>query len=216
VERALKDLASNGYNIKFGDSNRAEGGAILRGNDLITAATDVVVCDSLTGNVLIKIFSSFNSGGSSEAIGYGYGPGIGFGFKTPIFIVSRASGSNVIAGAIEYAYQCMRGDILSVIDREELEVKKCGFDSIFDGLKPKNSSSSSYNSDKPKVKVEKEIVTAQIAGIEVMDLEAAVESVLENGIYAESGMGCTGPIILVNEAKRENAESILRKGGFIS
>ena len=30
VERALKELASNGYNIKFGSSNRADGGASAR------------------------------------------------------------------------------------------------------------------------------------------------------------------------------------------
>lgn len=214
VERALKDLASNGYNIKFGTSNRADGGAVLRGNDLITGAVDIVVCDSLTGNILIKMFSSFNSGGSYEAIGYGYGPGIGFGFTMPIFIISRASGSNVIAGAIEYAYQCINGNIISVMNKEEKEVKKCGFDSILESLKPKNSSVSGSDKDKPKV--EKEVVTAQISGIEVMDLDAAVDLVMGNGIYAESGMGCTGPIILVSEKNKENAETILKNGGFIS
>lgn len=214
VERALKDLASNGYNIKFGTSNRADGGVVLRGNDIITGAVDIVVCDSLTGNILIKMFSSFNSGGSYEAIGYGYGPGIGFGFTMPIFIISRASGSNVIAGAIEYAYQCINGNIISVMNKEEKEVKKCGFDSILESLKPKNSSVSGSDKDKPKV--EKEVVTAQISGIEVMDLDAAVDLVMGNGIYAESGMGCTGPIILVSEKNKENAETILKNGGFIS
>ena len=214
VERALKDLASNGYNIKFGTSNRADGGVVLRGNDIITGAVDIVVCDSLTGNILIKMFSSFNSGGSYEAIGHGYGPGIGFGFTMPIFIISRASGSNVIAGAIEYAYQCINGNIISVMNKEEKEVKKYGFDSILESLKPKNSSVSGSDKDKPKV--EKEVVTAQISGIEVMDLDAAVDLVMGNGIYAESGMGCTGPIILVSEKNKENAETILKNGGFIS
>lgn len=214
VERALKDLASNGYNIKFGTSNRADGGVVLRGNDIITGAVDIVVCDSLTGNILIKMFSSFNSGGNYEAIGYGYGPGIGFGFTMPIFIISRASGSNVIAGAIEYAYRCINGNIISVMNKEEEEVKKYGFDSILESLKPKNSSVSGSDKDKPKV--EKEVVTAQISGIEVMDLDAAVDLVMGNGIYAESGMGCTGPIILVSEKNKENAETILKNGGFIS
>ncbi|MDA1468352.1 glycine/sarcosine/betaine reductase complex component C subunit alpha [Brachyspira hyodysenteriae] len=209
VERALKELASNGYNIKFGASNRADGGAVLRGNDLITGAVDVVVCDSLTGNILIKMFSSFNSGGSYEAIGYGYGPGIGFGFKTPIFIISRASGSNVIAGAIEYAYQCISGNLIDVMNKEEEEVKKYGFDSILDSLKPK--ANASYGSEKSKPSIAKEVVTAQIAGVEVMDLDTAVDLVMENGIYAESGMGCTGPIILVSDKNKENAENILRK-----
>lgn len=214
VERALKELFSNGYDIKFGSSKRADGGIVLRGNDLITGAVDIVVCDSLTGNILIKMFSSFNSGGSYEALGYGYGPGIGFGFNMPIFIISRASGSNVIAGAIEYAYQCIKGNITDIMKKEEKEVKKYGFDSILESLKSKESSSLKGVKSNPKV--EKEVVTEEIFGIEVMDLDAAVDLLIENGIYAESGMGCTGPIILISEKNKENATTILKNGSFIS
>ncbi len=214
VERALNELVANGYNLKFGSSNRADGGAILRGNDLITGAVDVVVCDSLTGNILMKIFSSFNSGGSYEAIGYGYGPGIGFDFELPIFIISRASGSNVIAGALEYAYQCISGNLIDTIKKEVLEIKKYGFDSILESLKPKNSIVSDNN--KKKVEVAKEVVTSQISGIEVTDLDDAVDLLMSNGIYAESGMGCTGPIILVSDNNTEKAKNILKEGNFIS
>lgn len=35
---------------------------------------DVVVTDTLTGNILMKMFSSFTSGGQYEVSGYGYGP----------------------------------------------------------------------------------------------------------------------------------------------
>ena len=213
VERALNELVSNGYKLKFGSSNRADGGAVLRGNDLITGAVDVVVCDSLTGNILMKIFSSFNSGGSYEAIGYGYGPGIGFDFELPIFIISRASGSNVIAGAVEYAYQSIRGNLIDTIKREVAEIKKCGFDSILESLKPKINK---VSDNKKKVEVAKEVVTSQISGIEVTDLDDAVDLVMSNGIYAESGMGCTGPIILVSDKNTEKARSILKEGGFIS
>ncbi len=43
----------------------------------------------------------------------------------------------------------------------------------------------------------KEVVTGAIAGIEIMDLEDAVQVLWKNKIYAESGMGCTGPVVLV-------------------
>ena len=59
------------------------------------------------------------------------------------------------------------------------------------------------------------MVTAAIAGIEVMDLEDAVQLLWKNNIYAESGMGCTGPIVLVSEANLETAKPILQKGGYI-
>ena len=62
----------------------------------------------------------------------------------------------------------------------------------------------------------KEVVTSQISGIEIMDLEDAVKLLWKNGIYAESGMGCTGPIILVNEAKTNDALKILAANDFIA
>lgn len=48
-----------------------------------------------------------------------------------------------------------------------------------------------------------------------MDLEDAVQKLWSAGIYAESGMGCTGPVILVSEANRSKAEAILKEGGWI-
>jgi glycine reductase len=50
------------------------------------------------------------------------------------------------------------------------------------------------------------------SGIEIFDLENAVTLLKSKGIYAESGMGCTGPVVLVNEKKRGNAEVILKDG----
>ncbi len=47
-----------------------------------------------------------------------------------------------------------------------------------------------------------------------MDLEDAVSKLWSKGIYAESGMGCTGPIIRVNEAKTDDAEAVLKEAGF--
>ena len=62
----------------------------------------------------------------------------------------------------------------------------------------------------------KEIVTAQIPGIEVMDLEDAVKALWKEKIYAEDGMGCTGPIVRVSEANKDRAVEILKAAGFVS
>ena len=62
----------------------------------------------------------------------------------------------------------------------------------------------------------KDVVTAQIPGIEVMDLEDAVKVLWKLGIYAESGMGCTGPIIRVSDANLAKAEEELKKSGYIN
>ena len=53
-------------------------------------------------------------------------------------------------------------------------------------------------------------------GVEVMDLEEAVEVLWAAGVYAESGMGCTGPVVMINEARSEQAHAVLREKGYIS
>ena len=99
VYRSLKQLEENGYEIAFGSTVRQEGGSILRGNDLIAGSVDVCVTDTLTGNVLVKVFSAYNTGGNYESLGWGYGPSVGEDWPYVISIISRASGS-VIANAI--------------------------------------------------------------------------------------------------------------------
>ena len=99
TEMALKELQKNGYDFKFAESARADGGAVMRGNDVLQGTPDVMVMESLTGNVMVKMLSSFTTGGSFEASGYGYSPGIGEGYDKLIMIVSRASGAPVIANA---------------------------------------------------------------------------------------------------------------------
>ena len=58
--------------------------------------------------------------------------------------------------------------------------------------------------------------TASVAGIEVMDLEDAAKALWKAGIYAETGMGCTGPLVMMSEANHAKALEILRKAGYVS
>lgn len=218
VERELKNLIKNGYDIELATSQRADGGSFMRGNDLLTGSADVMVCDSLTGNILMKLFSSYSTGGSYEALGHGYGPGIGFDYGRTIFIISRASGAAVIKGAIEYAYEVSKGNIAKVIDGEKKKLKSAKFQEIIDGLKTCKVSAAgsavATKSDKPLP--EKEVVTADISGLDVMDLDDAVLVLMNQGIYAESGMGCTGPIILVSTSNKDKATKLLIENKFIS
>ena len=213
TEKALKELQSNGYDIAFAESGRADGGCVMRGNDVLQASPDILVTDSLTGNILVKMLSSFNTGGSFEATGFGYGPGIGEGYDELVMIVSRASGAPVIANAICYAAELVRNKVFDVAKREFDAVKKCGFKEVLASYKTvaKRAAAEEEVKEPPK-----EIVTAQIAGIEVMDLEDAVRALWKIEIYAESGMGCTGPIIRVSEANLAKAEEELKKAGYIN
>jgi hypothetical protein len=212
AEMALKDLHKNGYAVTFAESGRSDGGCILRGNDVLAGTCDVLVTDPLTGNILIKMLSSFTTGGSYESLGWGYGPGIGQGYDKLVLIVSRASGVPVIAGAIEFAAELVRGRCKEVATAEFAAASRAGLAAILAGLRAKSAPAPVEESAKEPPK---EIVTAEIAGIEITDLDAAVEALWKEGVYAQSGMGCTGPIVLVNEGKKAQAEGILQAKGFV-
>jgi hypothetical protein len=210
VEKGLKELKDNGYDIEFADSIRADGGCVMRGNDLLVGAPDVMVTDTLSGNIFMKIFSSFNTGGDFEAQGYGYGPGVGENYDRRVLILSRASGSPVVANALNYAYDVVKGSVNKVAKDEFSKAKKAKFDDVISSLTKKESKVDSVEVKMPN----KEVVTYQINGIDIMDLEDAVSELWKSGIYAESGMGCTGPIVLVNENKGGVSIDTLIKAGY--
>lgn len=211
TEIALQKLKENGYDIRFASSGRSNGGMIMRGNDLLTASADVMVMDSLTGNVLSKLLSAYTTGGKYESLGYGYGPGIGEGFEKLIMIVSRASGVPVIEGAVEFAREMLLGEYQKVLSEEFKKARKAGLDDILLELKSGKREESADAIKAPP----KEVVTEEILGIEIMDLEDAVTCLWGAGIYAESGMGCTGPVVLVGEHNLEQARTILSQKKFI-
>ncbi|WP_129596188.1 glycine/sarcosine/betaine reductase complex component C subunit alpha [Anaerophilus nitritogenes] len=212
VERVLKELNYNGYEIHFAESMRSDGGAIMRGNDLLGGSADVMVTDTLTGNIMMKVFSSYTTGGSYEALGYGYGPGIGKDYERVILILSRASGSPVVCNAIKYASKLARGNLVDIAKEEFEKASKARLDDILKSFSKENK-----KEDEKDIKVpQKEVVTGSIAGIDIMDLEEAVKVLWKKGIYAESGMGCTGPIVLVNEQKLIIATKILGEAGFVA
>ena len=48
-----------------------------------------------------------------------------------------------------------------------------------------------------------------------MDIEDAAIYLWKEGIYAETGMGCTGPVVLVSETNEPKSREILSKAGFV-
>ncbi|OLS03848.1 glycine/sarcosine/betaine reductase complex component C subunit alpha [Tissierella creatinophila] len=211
VEKAFKELVEKGYDINFVESSRSDGGYVMRGNDLLLGTPDVMITDTLTGNILMKVFSSFTTGGSFESQGFGYGPGIGEKQDRTVLIISRASGSPVIANAINYGADLSRGGLKDIYKDEFKKVQKAGLKDIIGKL----TKDAAPKAQEEEVKAPpKETVTGTISGIDIMELEDAVSVLWKNGIYAESGMGCTGPIVMVNEAKLSDALKALSNGGY--
>ncbi|WP_434511761.1 glycine/sarcosine/betaine reductase complex component C subunit alpha [Desulfitobacterium sp. AusDCA] len=212
VERALKKLKEGGYQIDFAESARADGGVVMRGNDLLMGVPDIMVDDSLTGNVLMKIFSAYSSGGNYETVGYGYGPGVGEDYDRIICIVSRESGAPVISKAIKFASDCAKGNLMEKARAEFSAAKKAGWDDLLRSISQGTQKVNKVREVTPPLK---KPVTDPIPGIEVMQLEDAVQALWKVSIYAECGMGCTGPIVLIAPEDREKALEILKKDEFI-
>jgi len=217
TEIALKELHKNGYEINFAESGREDGGCIMRGNDMLSGSCDVLVADPLTGNILMKTLSSFTTGGSYESLGWGYGPGVGKGFDKLVLILSRASGAPVVANAIEFASELVSGEYKKVAASEFAAVEKAKLNDVLSGIKTKNSAAGASAGGEPIAVKEppKEPVTAEISGIEISDLDDTVEVLWSENIYAQSGMGCTGPVVQVSERNLAKAEKLLAEKGFI-
>lgn len=211
VERALKELDSKGYTINFCDSMRADGGSVMRGNDLLAGTPDVMVTDTLTGNLLMKMFSSFSTGGDYESTGYGYGPGVGENYGRLINIISRASGAPVICEALRYCATCAQNNIMEISKNEFDKLNKSGFKEILNKITQPSSDKNSANEETAAAisAPPQKVVTYSIAGIDILELENAAKELWRAGIYAETGMGCTGPIVLVAEDEGEKAKSVL-------
>jgi len=208
VERYLNTMQAKGYDFSWGESQRADGGHVLRGNDLILGSVDVVVCDTLTGNILMKLFSSFNSGGDYETTGYGYGPGIGENFNRLISIISRASGTPVVANALTYTASMVRGGLSKISQTEIQKAKKAGWEIP---AAPKVEAEAKEEIVPPSTKVTGE----QIPGIDILELEEAVKSLWKEQIFASTGMGCTGPVILIADEDKAKALEILKANRYL-
>jgi betaine reductase len=222
LERGLLTLRENGYGLRLTESARADGGAVMRGNDLLQGTPDIMVMDSLTGNVIMKTLSAFTTGGSYESVGDGYGPGAGEGFGKIVCILSRASGANVVAGAIRYAAACAKGNLPQKIRDEFAAARKAGLDDVLAKSAARDTAGGGAGPSKPAPETPEiiapppeKIVTAEIPGIEILSLEDAVQVLWKNGIYAASGMGCTGPIVLVAPEDEETARGILKKEEYL-
>jgi glycine reductase len=204
TEMALTELKANGYIFEWACSARSEGGAVLRGNDVLRGTPDVLVTDSLTGNVLIKMLSAYLTGGSYESTGYGYGPGLGKDYEKLILIISRASGAPLIANALEYAAALVRGEVFRIAKEEFAKAERAGLSKILAARKICKPAETETIQAPPQ-----EPCTASIAGIEVMDLDNAAKLLWKNGIYSETGMGCTGPLVMMSEKNQDRALELL-------
>jgi hypothetical protein len=229
--RNLRKLKDAGYDIIMAQSKRADGGELLRGNDLLNPAADIIITDSLTGNIAMKMLSAFTTGGSYEAVGDGYGPAVGENMDKIVCIISRASGAPVIAGAIKFAAQCARGNLVQRVKEEyaaaRAAAQAAGLSVMFAATADRDltlnkvrgegevSSSAPPATEAPPQQPPAKPTTCEIPGVEILDLDAAVHTLWRANIFAASGMGCTGPVVMVAEDDEAAARQALTAAGYL-
>ena len=134
-------------------------------------------------------------------------------YEKLILIISRASGAPLIANALEFAAQLVRGKVFEVAKREFAAAEKAGLNKILEARKAAAKGAAAADEDVKAPPAEP--CTASIPGIEVMDLEDAAKALWKAGIYAETGMGCTGPLVMMSDANHDKAVEILKAAGYI-
>ncbi|KEJ91789.1 glycine/sarcosine/betaine reductase complex component C subunit alpha [Synergistes jonesii] len=210
VLRALQKLKESGYEISFADSIRKGGGAIFRGNDLLAGAGDVCVADTLTGNVLMKLFGAWTTGGDYEAMGWGYGPSAGEGWNRVISIISRASGAPVVAGALSLNARAAKSGLPAIVAKELQAARAAGLDELIEAMQPKQAAAEEDVKAPPSEPTDEEI-----HGIDVLEIENAVKALWKADVYAESSMGCTGPVIKFAKRNEEKVKEVLKAASYL-
>lgn len=206
AKRLLTRLGEAGFPLRFACSEREDGGALMRGNDLIRATPDVMVCDTLTGNLLIKLFSAGQSGGEVETLGSGYGIGLGPEQKTAIGIISRASGPATIASALCFCAQMAQRPLMTYWQRRWQQACDCGIEDLLRQETPAAAPIPPSDVACPP----KTVLDDEIHGIDILQLDEARLCLWRAGIFAETGMGCTGPVLMINHQQRADAMAHLQ------
>jgi betaine reductase len=217
----VKELSAKGYPVKLTGSTR--GDTLLRGNDILAGAVDVLVCDSLTGNAVVKLLSTFTTGGRIEVTGDGYGPGVGDGAPA-VAIISRATAAPVVANALLFMARAVRGGLYRIYKEEKGRAEGAGLSALLAGLKEKAGRNAAGAAGRDAVAAQpagqqgpaKKVVHHEIEGIDVLEIDNAVRHLLSQGIYCQPAMGCTGPIVLVASEDAAAAAEHLRSAHFLS
>ena len=207
--KIVKELKNAGYKVNLASSYRSD--SLLRGNDILNGTVDVIICDSLTGNVIVKLLSAYSTAGKLEVTGSGYGAGLG-NTDYIIGIISRASGAPVIAGAIAFTVGMVKGKLTKVYREELTSARGAGLKKLLSSIRQGAERKKDVGTGKDP---ERETVESEIEGVDVLAIEKAVELLKSKGIYCEAGMGCTGPVVMVSGKKKKEASEILKRSDFI-
>jgi betaine reductase len=105
----------------------------------------------------------------------------------------------------------VKGKLPEVLAEEVKKAKAAGLDEVIQSLQPKQTSSAEEEVKAPP----QEPTDEELHGVDVLDVEDAVRELWKAGIYAESAMGCTGPVVKIPSRVTEEAKKILKESNYI-
>jgi len=103
----------------------------------------------------------------------------------------------------------IRGKLVDCVQRELAAAKTAGLDQIISSFTstPVRGEETSAPPQQP--------TDSEIPGVDVLSIEAAVKELWKAGIYAESAMGCTGPVVKVPSSLVGRSKEVLSKTGYL-
>ena len=133
-------------------------------------------------------------------------------------IISRASGAPVVANAILLMAKMVRAGLPQVYAEEKARAEKAGLTALLGSGRESGGAplaEASASARRASARPAKRIVQHEIDGIDVLEIDAAAQLLASKGIYCETAMGCTGPVVLVAAEDAAAAKGHLRDARFL-
>ncbi|MCG7587229.1 glycine reductase, partial [Photobacterium sp. OFAV2-7] len=116
------------------------------------------------------------------------------------------------AGAMRLCADAAKGSVMKRVDEEWEAASLAGLNSVLTKYRqPKQPVEAKAEVTAPPEKV----TDAEIGGIDILEIEDACQALWKASIFARTGMGCTGPIVLVARDDLEQARAQLTETKFI-
>ena len=118
----------------------------------------------------------------------------------------------MIANALIFTADVIAGKLPEKVAEELASARKAGLDDEIFALTPKFSQAENEIDVKAPPA---EPTDDELHGVDVLEIDNAVKILWKENIYAESAMGCTGPVIKMPKRHIEKAAEILRANGYL-
>ena len=116
----------------------------------------------------------------------------------------------MIASALSLNAHAAKNNLPELVAKEISAAKAAGLDELIEAMQPK-AAAAEEDVKAPAT----EPTDEEIHGVDVLEIENAVKALWKAGIYAESSMGCTGPVIKFAKHNEEKVREVLTAANYL-